>query len=423
MKPLDLERLSNALSNAAAIRARTTLDPAGGPGDKVFPPTYVKERNAATKYAMEKRRLEDGREVDTVLLDSVASQANRLEEALLEGWRRKELAFPLVQVDFSGEKELEDLEQITSLTAPHRIADALLRDSVLDEVPFRHTGMGKEITDARPNHATAMYKYCPTALIFGVWDSTGPKGGLGAKFQRCLVSEIVGLEVVSGVKVSSRIDPAGIQNKAGPIFKHKDPRHEWTLDPAEAEQANKKPVEFSRGNSEGKKGTPSAANHSNIPPSIDDASGGVTMREAVQTTVLSLAGLRRLRFQTQASGERIPEDKRDDAESAARTALAALALAAVAYQRENDFDLRSRSLLVAKEPLVFEIVGRNGGEPERFTLTKSEAMELLKAAEKKARAFGLGWNPEAITLAPAPKLATLIRKSRELTQSGDAEEA
>ena len=33
---------------APAIRAFARLEPAGGPSDKVFPPTYVKERNATT---------------------------------------------------------------------------------------------------------------------------------------------------------------------------------------------------------------------------------------------------------------------------------------------------------------------------------------------------------------------------------------
>ncbi len=422
MSSLDLAKLTTAVAGgAAAIRAVTQLEPAGGPGDKVFPPTYVKERNAATKYALETRRL-GGRDVQTVLLDSVASQANRFEEALLEGWRRKELAFPVVAVDFSKVEGLEDLEQITSLQAPHRIADALLRDSVLDGAPFRHTAVGKEITDARPLHATAMFKYCPTALVFGVWDSTGPKGGLGAKFQRSLVSEIVGIDVSTGVKTASRIDPAGIQTKAGPVYKHKDPSQEWTVDPKEAEQAKGKPVEFSRsGSGDGKKGSPSAINHGNIPPSIDAEAGGVTMSHAVQTTVLSLAGLRRLRFQTSCSGERIPAEARDEAELAARTALAALALAAMVYQRENDYDLRSRSILVAKGPLVLELVGRDGGEPTRFSLTKAEAAALVGAAEKKARALGLGWDAKPILLAPAPKLAGLIRKSREVAASGEAE--
>src|SRR5262249_33458971 len=158
-----LDILSTAVAgNAAAIRTITRLEPAGGPGDKVFPPTYVVKERATTKYATEQRRL-DGREVSTVLLDSVASQANRFEEALLEGWRRGELPFPVVEVDFSNEKGLEDLETITALQAPHRIADALLRDSVLDGKPFRYTTVGTEVTDARPTNATAIFKYCPTA--------------------------------------------------------------------------------------------------------------------------------------------------------------------------------------------------------------------------------------------------------------------
>lgn len=422
MSSLTLDDLTKAVAGgAAAIRTITRLEPAGGPGDKIFPPTYVKERNAETKYALERRRI-DGREVMTVLLDSVASQANRFEESLAEGWRRGELPIPIVQVDFSKQAGLEDLEQLTALHTPHRIADALFRDSLLDGVPFRQAPVGREITDARPGNATAIFKYCPTALVFGVWDSTGPKGGLGAKFQRVLVSEIVGVDVTTGVKTASRIDPAGIQTKAGPIYKHKDPAQEWTVDQNEAETAKGKPVEFSRSGGDGKKGSPSAINHGNIPPSIDSDAGGVTMSHAVQTTVLTLAGLRRLRFQTNCAGERIPDDKRDAAETAARTALAALALTAMAYQRENDYDLRSRSTLVSTGPLVFELVGRDGGEPRRFSLGKEDAAKLLKDAEQTARKFGLGWDAKPLPLVPAPKLAGLIRKSRELAATSEGEE-
>lgn len=421
MSSLDLATLRQAVASAAAFRAVTDLEPAGGAADKVFPPTFVKERNAETKYAIETRRDGD-RETKSVLLDSVASQANRFEEALLEGWKRSELAFPVVQVDFAGEEGIADIEQITSLQAPHRIADAILRDSVLDGTPFRHTAIGREVTDARPTHATAMYKHCPTALVFGVWDSTGPKGGLGAKFQRCLVSEIVGLDVVTGVKTASRIDPVQIQTKAGPVFQAKDPKQEWTVEEGEAAVEKGKPVLFTRRGAEGK-GSPAAINHGNIPPSIDDEAGGVTMGRARQTTVLSLAGLRRLRFQTTCAGERIPAEQRDAAELAARTAVAALALAAIVYQRDNGYDLRSRSLLVPKGPLVIELVGRDGGAPEQLGLTKAEAASLLAAAEAEARKFGLGWDPKPVTLKPAPKLSQLVRKSRELTAAGEVDEA
>lgn len=201
---LTLSQLTEAVAGGSvAIRAITRLEPAGGPADKVFPPTYVKDKQSTTKYAFETRKV-DGRDVETVLLDSVASQANRIEESLLEGWRRGELSFPVIAVDFTGTEGLADLEQITSLQAPHRVADAILRDSVDDSgTPFRQTTVGVACTDAKPNHATAMFVHCPTALLFGVWDSTGPRGGLGAKFQRVVVSEIVGYDAVAGVKVAS----------------------------------------------------------------------------------------------------------------------------------------------------------------------------------------------------------------------------
>jgi len=417
---LTLADLTGAVAGGAvAIRALTRLDPAGGPGDKVFPPTYVKEGRSQTKYAMEER-IVDGRRIQTVLLDSVASQANRIEEALLEGWRRDELKFPVVAVDFSETEGLQDLGQITALQAPHRIADAILRDS-LDQTgtPFRQTAIGKECTDSRPNHATGMYKYCPTALVFGVWDSTGPKGGLGAKFQRCLVSEIVGYDAVVGVKTASRIDPVGIEKKAGPVFESKEAPGEWTSIEAEAALEKGKPRLFSRKGA-GDKGSPATINHGNIPPSIDLEAGGVTISHAVQTVVLSLAGLRRLRFHQRADGTAIPAAERDAAETAARTALAALALAGVIYQRNNGYDLRSRSLLVAAEPLTFELLGRDGGAPTKFTV--EDAAALLHEAVTAAGKLKLGWNLELVNLKPTPKLSYLIVKSRALVAAGESEE-
>jgi len=400
---------------AVAIRAVTKLMPAGGPGDKVFPPTYVKEKQAVTKYAMETRKV-DGRDVETVLLDSVASQANRMEESLLEGWRRGELTVPVIAVDFTSTEELQDLGQITSLQAPHRVADAILRDSIDgDGVPFRQTPVGLACTDARPNHATAMFQYCPTALLFGVWDSTGPRGGLGAKFQRVVVSEIVGYDVVAGVKTASRIDPVAIERKAGPVYELRADASEWTSLESEAATEKNKAKPFSRKGA-GDKGTPAAINHGNIPPTIDHEAGGVTMSHAVHTVVLSFAGLRRLRFQTRTDGSPIPASERDRAETAARAALAALALVGIAAQRKNGYDLRSRSLLVAAEPLVFEILAGDGSEPQRVVVDAPET--LLREAAQAAAGVGLGWATEPVTLRPTPKLAHLIRESRKLTVVG-----
>ena len=77
---LSLEGLKGIVKSAAALRLRAKLDGTGGDGGKVFPPTYV-----GGVYAVEDRRI-DGHVVRCVLLDSVQSQANRLEDALLDAF-------------------------------------------------------------------------------------------------------------------------------------------------------------------------------------------------------------------------------------------------------------------------------------------------------------------------------------------------
>ena len=103
MAELTIERLSEAVAGGAvALRSIMRLQPVDGPGGKVFPPTYAV--TAENKYAVEERQVGD-RVVTTVLLDSVASQANRAELALLEGWEAGELSFPVPYVDFTDEPD------------------------------------------------------------------------------------------------------------------------------------------------------------------------------------------------------------------------------------------------------------------------------------------------------------------------------
>ena len=116
------------------IRCTTRLQPAGGPGDKVFPPTYKDDRNR-TVYATEERLI-DGELVPCVLLDSVQSQANRLEQALLTAIELDALPFPLLATEVEGHG------RVTVLEAPHRVYDAILRDSTLDGIPFRQSALG-----------------------------------------------------------------------------------------------------------------------------------------------------------------------------------------------------------------------------------------------------------------------------------------
>src|SRR5262249_4736586 len=158
------------------------------------PPTYPEERRGAgPRHVYERRRI-DGAEVWCVLLDSVQSQANRHEESLLAALREGLITLPCVTVDFTG-KELAGIGEITSLDAPHRVYDAILRDSLLGGQPFMKSALGLRLASAKPNDASALLEASPSALLFGAWHSTGEGGGLGAKFPRCLVSEIVAVNV------------------------------------------------------------------------------------------------------------------------------------------------------------------------------------------------------------------------------------
>ncbi|MCS6846691.1 MAG: type I-U CRISPR-associated RAMP protein Csb1/Cas7u, partial [Anaerolineae bacterium] len=231
MTTLTFDKLKAIVTgNAAALRRVVELHPVGGPGAKVFPPTYE-----GGKYATEKRRI-NGETVDCVLLDSVQSQANRMELALQEAVDEKRISLPLITVDFSG-TEASFIGRITSLEAPHRIADAILRDSEWDDgtgkkVPFRKTPVGAALDTASVQNAIALFEYCPTALVFGMWDSTGTRGGLGVKFPRAIVSEIIGIGALPGQRTAGRLDPLQISSKAGPVYETEN--GDWTLDPAKA---------------------------------------------------------------------------------------------------------------------------------------------------------------------------------------------
>lgn len=431
---LSYEMLHAAVAgNEVALRAVQRLTPAGGAGDKVFPPTYEGGR-----YATE-RRIVAGTQVDTVLLDSVPSQANRMELALRNLHDDGRLEMPLIEVDLS--EVAPQVQRITTLDAPHRVADAIFRDSLLGTTPFRKSEPGRAFASASARNATSLFELCPTALLFGMWDSTGEGGGMGAKFQRALVSEIVGFDWVPGVRTSSRIDPLQISSGV-PIYE--DTHGDWTTDESAAAQENGKPKPFGRNKET--RGKPSAINHGNVTPSIKQeeprrdgsrsevtlrpdgdgrvevsvqrqarnemipVSGGGTISYATQYAVLSLPALRRLRFPLKDGGDH----------DAARTLLASLALVALAAQHREGYDLRSRcNLLPEQSRRAVEFVSA-GVEPRAVYFDLGDALAVYADAVKAARAAGYTWRKEPLKLQASAQFLELIRKSAELhARSGE----
>ena len=393
---MNLHDLTVAVAEQAAFRRRQRLQPVGGPGDKIFPPTYP-GRNGP-QHVFEKRRI-NGVDCWTVLLDSVQSSSNRAEEALLELARRQKIDLPRLSVDFR-DTAVPEIGEITSLNAPHRIFDAILRDSQLDGQPLMKSDLGKRLQLATMSDASAIFEISPNALLFGAWNSTGEGGGLGAKFPRCFVSEIVGIGVAiaaeagdgdpvpAGRRPGSRIDPLGIL-RGVPVYKG----------PSDWDSVEKKGY---------KKVRPSEINHGNIAPSIDDV--GATVDYAEHTLVISFAALRRLRF----GGE--------ERDTAARAALAALGLVAHFSQAKQGYALRSRCDLVCDGTAPLELV-RFDGTIEAVSMTEAQAVALYSEAISAARNAGFTINAQPVHLTPQDKLIYLVEQSRELALAGKGGEA
>jgi CRISPR-associated protein Csb1 len=468
VEQLTFEQLKTAVAGpAAAFRCRIRLQPDAGDGGKVFPPTY-----AGGVYAVEDRRI-NGEVVRCVLLDSVQSQANRMEEVLqdafLPNWRELKTdgddppcALPIIAV------QVEKHGWITSLTAPHRIHDAILRDSKCNGKRFRESDIGRAIVAARLHDASAFYKYCPSALLFGTWDSTAGEGLDSAKIPRAIVSEIIGVNITPGVRTGSRIDPLGIKAQSATIYRRTDGG--WALKAGDNwVGASENEVEKDKKGNPRRfgKGKPSDINHGNVPPdmtrfdrdeirsqkldrlpdilesnpvtlSYDVQSGdghlqshiayqgetvrirdgavkpgGITMEYALHTWTLSLTQLRRMRFPARArkgESEASPEAQPDRSDHAARTALAALALYALALQNERGYWLRSRCELIPEGELKLELFGSSSAE---FSLgsAKDVREKLLEPAIQEAEKLGLTWEKKVVRLTPTDELKKLVELS------------
>lgn len=154
----------------AALVIREYLMPVEGHDAAVFPPTFAAGDGFPGGYNIDLYGDEKSGE-NVCLIDSVGSQANRIEPIFAEG-EYAEL-IPQIIVE-AGEKP------INLLDAGHRAGDALVRCSDLKEElheAFRAVQKG----DAEP-----LAKIAPTSLVFGVWDSRDTQ----AKLPRLVSSAI-----------------------------------------------------------------------------------------------------------------------------------------------------------------------------------------------------------------------------------------
>ena len=298
MAKFNLKALQEAVGGqTAAFRTYVRMQPAGGAGTKVFPPTY-----SGGVYAWEQRRI-NGEEVPCVLLDAVQSQANRLEEALRVAWEEERLKMPLVLTDFSAvelpkdvtdivKKSVHGIGEITTLDAPHRVADAIMRDSVTkDGTDFRTAY--EAVFDANMSNATALGRFARPRWCSG----RGTPRGVAADWETSSPAPSLGNRRHQRRRRSRNLQPdrpVGNHRPKVPIYASKDGG--WTAIEAEAETTGTgKKLEAVLYKSKSGKGKPSAVNHSNVTPDIvtaersDEAIGGGVTLDFALLNIGSLA--------------------------------------------------------------------------------------------------------------------------------------
>lgn len=315
-----------SVGGPSALIMKEYLEPAAGTGEVIFPPTFAPpedQRDAGAGYIIDG---EGGKSV--CILDSVGSQANRLEPV----FKSKKYRSLVPQVEI----RVKD-RAVSLLEAGHRAADALVRSSELGpavEKAFLACAVG----DAEP-----LARLAPTSLVFGAWDSRGTQ----AKVPRL---------------VDSTIRAFGVRKlyRAAQYFSALEKDEVEELLETDT-QKQRKPLSKA-----GFLDAPSGRTH-----------GGVIVEgDIVRTTIINLTALRALGALTA------------EKETALRRYVLGLTL--VAAIAPADLFLRQGCLLVGAQNKVPEtrIVYRDGRR-EHVDLAPGQVEEFAEAA---AQAFGVGEN-------------------------------
>lgn len=376
------EALASAANTASAITLRANLIPANALPDDgkffVLPPTYAEIGHLASPIR------EDGTH-QYILIESTQSWANRLEELL----DNPEVGVGGLQVTAAG-------RTLSVNQLPHRIFDALLRDSELAGQPFRATPLGQSLTEARADNATALLENAPGTLLFGAWDSfAGAKMG-AAKWPAALSGQIMGFDALQTQKAGIRIDPMNIAKDAVTGFKSESRAEGWTIDETRAvKDAKGKPVPLEKASEIG---------HGHILATL--ATKGAWVNRIELRSSLSLTRLRRYHFPVQ--GHTTPA-----ADAAAQTYLAALALWLMHTRLLAGLELRAGAELDATEAVF---VLRSPLQPDTpLPVTPDSTRHALQQALQAAKAAGFQFAAPAMFAASA-RLEQLIQASETLSQ-------
>ncbi len=179
--------LEDSADAPAAIVLREYLTPVEGKDGVFFPPTFAAAENSR-EFPGGYNINDFGNGENVCLVDSVGSQANRIEPMFATG--DYAALVPQLVVE-AGEKRVSILE------AGHRAGDAIVRCTELKDA------LQKAFQALKKGDALPLAQLAPTSLIFGVWDSRDTQ----AKAPRLLAATIRAFNVAKLTR-SAQYNPA-----------------------------------------------------------------------------------------------------------------------------------------------------------------------------------------------------------------------
>jgi CRISPR-associated protein Csb1 len=348
-----------------AITLEESLEPVDGPTAVIFPPTFAVGKTATHPYQIDvldknltaQEAAKASLEANNCLIDSVGSQANRMETK----FRENPLAALVPQVTV----KLNDEVKANLLDIGHRIADGAVRFSGLREEVTAAIKALRDRADAGP-----LTKLAPTSLIFGFWDSR-PDTTM-YKFGRMLSSTIRATNVEI-VKRSAQYNP--------------------TFDPTllglagEVSEGETETQDISGKAADGK--DPLSKLGLRAAPAVNTHGGVRVYGQIVRRTQINLVRLRALA---------VTKGGEIDKTETLKLRRYLLSLALVAARAQTNYYLREGCLLRCKEAQAYLVFTATDNHP-----MKLDVRDAFAYAEKAAITFGVGESKEAAFDAKAAK--------------------
>jgi len=404
-----LDVLSTLLSDSAVRGLAITreLQPLGGSGDVVSPPTFAQAEGdeKGPRYVWSERRVA-GETVKTCLLDSPASQANRIEEALLTLVQSGRLTLPLHRLDIPNIGVLTDLE------LPHRAYDAAVGTATLaDGTRWADSSVAKQIRGASRKDATALLEHAPLILVLGGWDShsgTAANAWQG-RHEKAVWSKIVAIDAFRMNRPGGRLDPMGL-----PSSDRVNLSDDSKLTTEEQKAALKKLAEeqdVTRVEQGLKKLAKELSAKQSSQKLVDQGLGvvppsmgkfprlSITMRHAEQRSVISFGVFRRIGFG--GNGK----------DSLARDFLAALGILGLAALHRDGGHLRSECDLVCERTDGWQIRRDDAPDEPLSGITVERSLEVVQEALGRFPSRKLAFRTDPIDLRVHSSLVAAMGRS------------